>query len=115
MKTLYNNLWSIELDRRIQHTSYLRLVKSQYKTKIYQQRRLLEIKSKLPPEYDTNITTLAHSMKQVKVTRKKSRKTISIVPLLRKQQLQELSIALEIDGKYSKDKEIQHLMTIEQT
>ena len=81
-------------------------MESQSKIKVFQHRRLHEIQSTLPSDYDTDITTLAHSILQVTVTRKKLRDTIIIEPSLRRQHLQELTIALKIDGKYPKGKAI---------
>lgn len=36
LKTMYDSPWSVELNQRIQHVSYWRLIKSQLKTKISQ-------------------------------------------------------------------------------
>ena len=73
-----------------------------------------EIKSKLPQDYDTTITTLTHALRQVSITRKKLRDVILIAPSLRRQHLYELIIALELDGKYPKGKVIRQLRAIEQ-
>ena len=70
IKLIHDSPWSLELDRRIKHASYWRLVKSQFKTKISFHEQLREIKSKLPHDYETNITTLIHAMRQVTITRK---------------------------------------------
>ena len=79
IKTMYSSQCSLELGRRIQHATYWRLVKSQFKTKISQHKRLLEIKTKLSLEYDATINTLAHFRTQVAVASKKSREIIYIV------------------------------------
>ena len=114
VKILHDSSWSLELDRRIKRSSYWCLVKYQFKTKISFHEQLREIKSKLPQDYDTTITTLPHSLRQVSITRKKLRETISIAPSLRSQYLNELTITLELDGKYPKGKAIRQLRAIEQ-
>ena len=48
IKIMNNSSWSLELNRIIQHATYWSLVKSQFKTKISQHKRLLDIQSKLP-------------------------------------------------------------------
>ena len=53
-------------------------------------------------------------MRQVTITRKKLRNTISIAPSLRRQHLHELVIALELDRQYPKGKAIRQLRAIEQ-
>ena len=106
IKLMHDSPWTLELDRRIKHASYGRLVKSQFKTKISFHEQLREIKSKLPHDYETNITTLIHALRQVTITRKKLRSTISIAPSLRRQYLHDLAIALELDGKHPKGKAI---------
>ena len=82
VKILHDIPWSLDLDRRIKRPSYWYLVKYQFKTKISFHEQLREIKSKLPQDYDTTITTLTHSLRQVSITRKKLRETISIAPSL---------------------------------
>ena len=96
----------IELDRRIKHSNYWRLVKSQFKTKISFHEQLREIKSKLPQDYDTTVTALTHALIKVSITRKKLRETVSIAPSLQRQYLHELAIALELDRKNPKLKAI---------
>ena len=114
IKILHDSPWSLELDGLIRDSSYWRLVKSQFKTKISFHDQLREIKSKLPQDYDTTITTLTHALRQVSITRKKLRDTISIAPSLRRQYLHELVISLELDGKYPKGKAIRQVRAIEQ-
>ena len=106
IKLMHDSTWLLELDRRIKHASYWRLVKSQFKTKISFHEQLREIKSKLPHDYETNITTLIHALRQVTITRKKLRNTISIAPSLHRQYLHDLAIALELDGKHPQGKAI---------
>lgn len=114
IKIMHDIPWSLELDRRIKYASYWCLIKSQFKTKISFHEQLRDNKSKLPQEYDTNITTLTHALSQVSITLKKLKDTISIAPPLRRQHLNELAIALELGGKYSKGKAIRQLRAIEQ-
>lgn len=47
IRTFHSIPWSIELNKRIQHVLYWRLVKYKFKTKISQHRRLYKIQSKL--------------------------------------------------------------------
>ena len=57
---------------------------------------------------------MTHALSQVSITLKKLKDTISIAPPLRRQHLNELAIALELGGKYSKGKAIRQLRAIEQ-
>ena len=112
-KDLYNSPWSEELQKRILHLSYWRLITSQILTRISHKTRLNIIIKELPDTFNISYHSTPIAFKNKSLARKKLRETIANSQNISRQHLSDLALALELDGDYTKGKAIKQLITIE--